>query len=45
MLENKTLEAAPVDLALTRLLTLRMRTGLFDPPQDQPFFQIGPSTA
>ena len=42
MLRNGSLSDALVSTALTRLLTLRFRAGLFDSPQNQPFFHIGP---
>ncbi len=34
--------AARVDAAVTRILTARMHTGLFDPLAEQPYSQIGP---
>ena len=44
MLQNGTLDEALVDLALSRLLTLRFRTGLMDPDAaNQPFFKIAPT--
>lgn len=30
-----------MDAAVTRLLTLRFRTGMFDPIEDQPYAQLG----
>eukprot|EP00937_MAST-01D_sp_MAST-1D-sp2_P000989 g989.t1 len=43
MLRNGSLPAEVVDLSLTRLLTLRFRAGLFDPPAASPaYFDIGP---
>ena len=44
MLRNGSLPERLVDTALTRLLTLRFRAGLFDPPEDtEAYFKIGPS--
>lgn len=43
-IRNGTLNVSLVDLALTRLLTLRFKTGLFEPnASQQPFFKIGPN--